>query len=161
MAEILENLGHLLKYLDPFSAKESIAPISRVLFWHCCQRLPFIYCARHHAPLAFYPPSQSPERHSGGQPSVNGLHELAASSGNSPTVTRRLVVSYTHLLTLTPSLTERRSFSSSLTSCRQLLLLSEVERPVLPGLSSRVSLQKRQRQSRSSAFGGAKLRINE
>ena len=34
-----------------------------------------------------------------------------------------------------------RSFSSSLTSCHQLLLLSEVERPVLPGLSSRSSRQ--------------------
>ena len=40
-----------------------------------------------------------------------------------------------------------RSFSSSLTSCRQLLLLSEVECPVLPGLSSRLSFQKRQRQT--------------
>ena len=42
------------------------------------------------------------DNHSGGQPSGGGLHELAASSGNSPTIARWLVVSYTHLLTLTP-----------------------------------------------------------
>ena len=40
-----------------------------------------------------------------------------------------------------------RSFSSSLTNCRQLLLFSEVECPVPPGLSSRLSFQKRQRQA--------------
>ena len=38
---------------------------------------------------------------------VDGLHELAASSGNSTTVTRRLVVSYTRLLTLAPPLEKR------------------------------------------------------
>ncbi len=32
-----------------------------------CQCLSFIYCARHHAPLAFYPPSYS---RSGGQPFI-------------------------------------------------------------------------------------------
>jgi len=77
---------------------------------------------------------------------VDGIHELAASSGNSTAITRRLVVSYTHLLTLTPQ-KERRLFSSSLTSRCRLLLLSEVERPVLPGLSSRPTFQKGQRQT--------------
>ena len=40
-----------------------------------------------------------------------------------------------------------RLFSSPLTSRRRLLLLSEVERPVLPGLSSRPTFQKGQRQT--------------
>jgi len=43
-----------------------------------------------------------------------------------------------HLLTLTPQ-TVRRLFSSAFTYRRRQLLLSEVERPMLPGLSSRVS----------------------
>ena len=56
-----------------------------------------------------------------------------------------------------------RSFSSSLTSCRQLLLLSEVERPVLPGLSSRPDTWLRsqmpgQRQT-GAVLSGAKLQL--
>ena len=73
--------------------KPGSVPLPLVRDW----RLSFIYYARRHASLAFYPPSHC----SGGRPSVDGIHELAASSGNSPTITRRLVVSYTHLLTLT------------------------------------------------------------
>jgi len=38
---------------------------------------------------------------SGGQPSDDGLRELAASGWHGPPITRRPVVSYTHLLTLT------------------------------------------------------------
>ena len=134
------------------------------------------------------PAHVEPSTRAGNPRHVDGIHELAASSGNSPTITRRLVVSYTRLLTLTPpnvqhstfnvhrscvpsvasdqrssatfnvhrstfNVKEGRSFSSSLTSCRQLLLFSEVEHPVLPGLSSRVALVgQRQRQSRGSAF---------
>jgi len=84
---------------------------------------------------------------------VDGIHELAASSGNSTTITRRLVVSYTRLLTLAsapPSFhggVQGRLFSSFLTSRHRLLLLSEVERPVLPGLSSRPLLQRDRRQT--------------
>ena len=123
---------------------ESTAPVSRVLYRHCCRCLSFIYYARHHASLAFYPPSH-PWGNSGGPPSHgDGLHELASSSRNSTTVARCLVVSYT---TFSPLPLARRSFSSPLTNCRQLLLLSEVERPVPPGLSSRLSFQKRQRQA--------------
>ena len=89
--------------------------------------LPFIYCPRHHEPLAFYPPSQSPAvdaplwshhqsgEHSGGLPShVDGLHELAASSGNSPTVTRRLVVSYTTFSPLPHTIANGRNRSLAL-----------------------------------------------
>ena len=58
--------------------------------------LSFIYSMSRPMALAFYPPPHPPKRNSGGQPShVDGIHELAASSGNSPTITRRLVVSYT------------------------------------------------------------------
>jgi len=63
-----------------------------------------------------------------------------------------------------------RSFSSSVSNCRQLLLLSEVECPVLPGLSSRRFLSfstkgkevKQPAASRSSAFGMQKYekRVN-
>jgi len=73
-------------------------------------------------------------RKSGGQPSDDGLHELAAPRWNSPPITRRLVVSYT---TFSPLPASGRLFSSSISSCHQLLLLSEVGCPVLPGLSSR------------------------
>ena len=46
--------------------------------------------------LAFYPPSRrSLAGASGGQPSVDGIHELAAPSRYSTTVASRLVVSYT------------------------------------------------------------------
>ena len=47
-----------------------------------------------------------------------------------------------HLLTLTLVLVrrKRRSFSSLISSCRQLLALSPVECPVLPGLSSRAPM---------------------
>ena len=53
--------------------------------------LSFIYDASHPAPPAFYPPSYD----SGGQPSDDGIHELAAPSRHSPMITHRLVVSYT------------------------------------------------------------------
>ena len=42
-----------------FKKRKSIAPISRILFWHYCQCLPFIYSAIHTAALAFYPPSRA------------------------------------------------------------------------------------------------------
>ena len=50
-----------------------------------------------------------------------------------------------------------RSFSSSGSSCHQLLALSPVERPMLPGLSSRVFLDTSDRPEH--CFQGAKLRI--
>ena len=94
---------------------------------------------------------------SGGQPSTDGIHELAASRWNSPAIARRLVVSYTAFSPLPPILNCQfsivnsqkggRSFSSSISSRHRLLLLSEVERPVLPGLSSRPTFQKGQRQT--------------
>ncbi len=65
--------------------------ISRVLCLAEARCLPFIYYAGRPASPAFYPPSYC----SGGQPSDDGLHELAAPRWNSPTVARRLVVSYT------------------------------------------------------------------
>ena len=65
------------------------------------RRLPFIYSASHPAAPAFYPPLLT-ERHSGGQPSINVLHELAASRRHSPAITRRLVVSYTAFSPLLP-----------------------------------------------------------
>jgi len=40
---------------------------------------------------------------SGGQPSSDGLHELAAPRWHSPTITRRLVVSYTTFSPLPPA----------------------------------------------------------
>ena len=53
--------------------------------------------------LAFYPPSRrSLAGASGGQPSVDGIHELAAPSRYSTTVTSRLVVSYTTFSPLPP-----------------------------------------------------------
>ena len=100
--------------------------------------------------LAFYPPSRrSLAGASGGQPSVDGIHELAAPSRYSTTVTSRLVVSYTTFSPLPPSisncqlsisnypLSKGRLFSSTVTCCHQQLPLSEVGCPVLPGLSSR------------------------
>ena len=74
--------------------KESSVPISRVLCL-LSRRLPFIYTAGYPTAPAFYPPSYLPEGDSDGQPSTDGLRELAASRRDSPTITRRLVVSYT------------------------------------------------------------------
>jgi len=71
---------------------ENSAPVSRVLYWHGCQRLPFIYSACRQTAPAFYPPSGLC---SDGQPSADGLHELAAPRRHSTTVASRLVVSYT------------------------------------------------------------------
>ena len=50
-----------------------------------------MYSNGHPLALAFYPPSHD----SGGQPSVDGIRELAASRWHSPMITHRLVVSYT------------------------------------------------------------------
>ena len=44
---------------------------------------------------AFYPPSYAPKCHLDELPSNDGIHELAASSWHSLTITRQLVVSYT------------------------------------------------------------------
>jgi len=112
--------------------KESSGSVSRVLFPALTAgRLSFIYSASHPTAPAFYPPPY----YSGGQPSDDGLHELAAPRWNSPLIAQRLVVSYT---TFSPLPFDGRLFSSSDTSCRQLLPFSEVGRPVLPGLSSRI-----------------------
>ena len=56
------------------------------------RRLPFIYSAGYPAAPAFYPPSCRMAL--GGQPSDDGIRELAASRRNSSTVIRRLVGSY-------------------------------------------------------------------
>ena len=107
--------------------------------------VPAIYLLRTSPCVSSVLPSIASRRNSGGLPlHGDGIHELAASSGNSPPITRRLVVSYTTFSPLPP---RGRFFSSPLTSCRQLLLFSEVECPVPPGLSSRLSFQKRQRQA--------------
>ena len=82
---------------------------------------------------AFHPPSLLK---SGGQPSDDGLHELAASRWHGPPITWRPVVSYTTFSPL-PSNAWRRLFSSALSCRRRQLPFSEVERPLLPGLSSR------------------------
>ena len=66
--------------------------ISRVLY-PLRGALSFIYSASHPAAQAFYPPSQSET--SDEQPSNDGIHELATSRRHSPTIARRLVVSYT------------------------------------------------------------------
>ena len=86
--------------------KESSAAISRVLF--SARWLSVCHLSNptgHPAAQAFYPPS-SPQRVIRratflATSTNDGIHELAASSGHSPPITRRLVVSYTHLLTLT------------------------------------------------------------
>jgi len=88
-------------------------------------------------------------RKSDGQPSDDGIRELAAPSRHSPTITRRLVVSYT---TFSPLLFAERLFSSAGTCCHQQLPLSEVGRPVLPGLSSCVIMTPAT--SRGSVFEG-------
>ena len=88
-------------------------------------------------------------RKSGGQPSDDGIRELAAPSRHSPTITRRLVVSYT---TFSPLLFAERLFSSAGTCCHQQLPLSEVGCPMLPGLSSCVILAPAT--SRGSVFEG-------
>ena len=72
--------------------KESTAPVSRVLY-------------RPKAASVIYLIPESPQglsvlpsvgcKHSGGQPSADGLHELAAPSRHSPMITHWLVVSYT------------------------------------------------------------------
>ena len=66
-----------------------------------CQ-VPAIYLLRRSPCGSSVLPSIAELLHSGGQPSVDGLHELAASSGHSPTITRRLVVSYTTFSPLLP-----------------------------------------------------------
>ena len=65
--------------------------------------LSFIYAASHPAAPAFYPPSQNHFTRADNPP-IDGLHELAASSRHSPTITRRLVVSYTTFSPLPQSL---------------------------------------------------------
>jgi hypothetical protein len=83
---------------------------------------------------AFYPPSL---KISGGQPSNDGIRELAASRWHSPMITHRLVVSYTTFSPLPMiNIVYRRLFSSAISCRHQQLLLSEVECPMLPGLSS-------------------------
>ena len=51
----------------------------------------------------------------------------------------------------------RRLFSSIFTCCYQQLLFSEVEHPMLPGLSSRIKTYRRQ--SRNTVFQIAKINI--
>ena len=69
---------------------------------------------------AFYPP-QLHWNASSGQPSNNGLHELAASRWHSPIVTNRLVVSYT---TFSPLLLARNPFKKRAASKSGYFLLS-------------------------------------
>ena len=74
-----------------FSIKESTAPISRVPSQSL--RMVSVIYLRHESPRGS---SVLPSVvYSGGQPSDDGLRELAAPSRHSPTITRRLVVSYT------------------------------------------------------------------
>ncbi len=66
--------------------KEYSVPVSRVLFRKTfgMRCLPFIYAANHFTAQAFHPPSFL---QSDGQPSDDGLRELAASRLHSLTVT--------------------------------------------------------------------------
>lgn len=66
------------------------------------RRLSFIYCAGRPTPPAFYPPSL-PAWTLGGQPSADGIHELATPGWHSTTVARRLVVSCTAFSPLPPT----------------------------------------------------------
>ena len=101
---------------------------------------------------------------------VDGLHELAASSGNSPTITRRLVVSYTHLLTLAPSLAKRGGavifFSPNQPSPTASTFRSGVPCAARTFLSSNLSEGPAADRSSASlisniAFDSAKVRISE
>ena len=74
---------------------------------------------------------------SGEQPCHDdGILELAASSRHSTFVTKCLVVSYTTFSPLLPS-KESGFFLLPCANCHQLLVFSQVERSLLPGLSSR------------------------
>ena len=122
--------------------KKSSAPVSRVLcrmsFGTRC--LSFIYATSYPVAPAFYPPSCT-LRHSDGQPCVTMVYaNLQPPDGTA----RRSPAGW---WSLTPpshpyrccnwKLQARRSFSSPVSSRCRLLAFSPVERPVLPGLSSR------------------------
>ena len=78
--------------------KERSAPVSRVLSLQdlSVRQVPVIYLVRKlPCGSSVLPSIVSHEGSSGGQPSVDGIRELAAPSRHSPTIARRLVVSYT------------------------------------------------------------------
>lgn len=81
---------------------------------------------------------------SDGQPSNDGIRELAAPRRYNPMIAHRLVVSYTAFSPLLQRARYKercakgRLFSSTFTRCRQQLPFSEVGCPMLPGLSSRI-----------------------
>ena len=98
--------------------------------------LPFIYSAGYPTALAFYPPSYL-ERF--GRTALNRWFTRTCSlqmeqPDDHPPAGGLLH----HLLTLTSL--PRRLFSSPVSCCHQQLALSPVERPVLPGLSSRAPM---------------------
>ena len=95
--------------------------------------LSFIYSAGYPTALAFYPPSWLAPRTDSPQPMVYA--NLQPPDGTA----RRSPAGW---WSLTPPSHPcypcgKRLFSSSISSCHQLLVLSPVECPVLPGLSSR------------------------
>ncbi len=112
--------------------KESTAPVSRVLYRRnggaCHLSKLHVAMQLEHSTLR--------RSESGGQPSDDGIRELAAPEWHGPAITRRPVVSYTTFSPL-PRLAARRLFSSAIFHCHQWLPLSEAGRPALPGLSSR------------------------
>ena len=103
---------------------------------------------------------------SGRQPCHDdGIRELAASRRHSPNGHPPAGGLLHHLLTLTGtdcpgaapgSIRHRRLFSSAYTCCHQQLPVSEVERLMLPGLSSRTA-KRCQRQAGALSYYAAKL----
>ena len=133
--------------------KESSAPISRVLYPY--GRLSFIYYAGYPASLASYPPSCSLEL---GRTILNQWYTRTCSlQTEQPCDHPQAGGLLHHLLTLTPLL--RRLFSSPVSCCYQQLVLSPVECPLLPGLSSRTLSHASDRPLH--CFQYAKVRISE
>ena len=132
-------LNHVIK-------NESTALISRVLFAAAGSGEPVIYLIRMSPHGLSILPSIAAQGIWADNPFDDGLHELAAPRRHSPPITRRLVVSYT---TFSPLPHTRRGgcFLLPFSCCHQQLPLSEVGRPMLPGLSSRPAFQQHQRQA--------------
>ena len=90
------------KSLNLLIQKKSSIPISRVLCPTLAGREPVIYLLRRLPYGSSILPSIVADA-SDGQPSTDGIRELAASRRNSLTITRQLVVSYTTFSPLPPT----------------------------------------------------------
>ena len=134
----------LSSFLFPLSSLlllkiESSVPISRVLFRTAqVPQMPVIYLICKSPCILSVLPSIGVSR--AGNPQTMVYMNLQPPVSTAQSVTRSLVVSYTAFSPLpcfVNTLQKRwRLFSSALTCCRQHLLFSEVEHPMLPGLSS-------------------------